>query len=67
VNNPRNPGVSGITKREVEVMFFGRRVELERITLAPPLARLVAWNNALLKVLSNARFLRTHYFGLVAK
>jgi ubiquinone/menaquinone biosynthesis C-methylase UbiE len=67
VNNPRNPDVSGITKREVEVLFRGRRVELERITLAPPLARLVAWSSPLLNALSSARFLRTHYFGLVAK
>jgi len=67
VNNPRNPDVSGITKREVEALFSGRRVELERITLVPPLARLVAWNNPLLNALSSARFLRTHYFGLVAK
>jgi len=67
VNNPRNPDVSGITEREVEALFSGRRVELERITLAPPLARLVAWSNPLLKAFSNARFLRTHYVGLVAK
>ena len=67
VNNPRNPDVSGITKREVEALFSGRRVELERITLVPPLARLVAWNNPLLNALSSARFLRTHHFGLVAK
>ena len=67
VNNPRNPDVSGITKREVETLFSGRRVELERITLAPPLARLFASSNALLNALSSARFLRTHYFGVVAK
>jgi SAM-dependent methyltransferase len=67
VNNPRNPDVGGVTKREVETLFSGRRVELERITLAPPLARLVAWNKALLNTLSSARFLRTHYFGSVKK
>ncbi len=67
VNNPRNPEVRGITRREVEALFAGRRVELERITLAPPLARLVAWSGTLLKVLSSTHFLRTHYFGSIAK
>jgi SAM-dependent methyltransferase len=67
VNNPRNPDVSGITKREVESLFSGGRVELEPITLAPPLARVFAWSNPLLNALSSARFLRTHYFGSITK
>ncbi|HEY4740923.1 MAG TPA: class I SAM-dependent methyltransferase [Candidatus Acidoferrales bacterium] len=67
VNNPRNFDVSGIPRREVERLFSGRRVELERITLAPPLARLLAWSNPLLKALSSARFLCTHYFGSITK
>ncbi len=67
VNNPRNPDVRGISKREVEVLFPGTRVELERITLAPPLARLVAWSDPLLKALSSIQSLRTHYFGSIAK
>jgi ubiquinone/menaquinone biosynthesis C-methylase UbiE len=67
VNNPGNPDVGGITKSEVESLFSGHRVELERITLAPPLARLVAWSNPLLKALSSVRFLRTHYFGSITK
>ncbi|MFZ0967699.1 MAG: class I SAM-dependent methyltransferase [Candidatus Acidiferrales bacterium] len=67
VNNPRNPDVRGISKREVEAQFPGTRVELERITLAPPLARLVAWSDPILKALSSVQFLRTHYFGSITK
>jgi SAM-dependent methyltransferase len=67
VNNPRNPDVRGISRREVEALFSGCRIELELITLAPPLARFVSGSDALIKTLSRVRFLRTHYFGTIAK
>jgi ubiquinone/menaquinone biosynthesis C-methylase UbiE len=67
VNNPRNHDVGGIRRREVAELFRGARVELERITLAPPLARSVARSHGLLKTFSNFRFLCTHYFGTIEK
>lgn len=42
VNNPRNPDVQGINKREIFQLFPGCRVDLRRITLGPPLARCLA-------------------------
>jgi len=42
VNNPRNPDVRGVKRQEIYRLFPGCWVELRRITLAPPIARLIA-------------------------
>lgn len=39
VNNPRNPDVQGVKKREIYQLFPEYVITLRRITLAPPLAR----------------------------
>jgi SAM-dependent methyltransferase len=68
VNNPRNPDVRSVKAPEIRRLFPACTVELERVTLAPPLTRLVAplsWTLcALLNVL---RPLRTHYLGVLRK
>jgi len=66
-NNPRNKDVRGIRKREIERLFSGCRIDLERITLAPPLGRLVANRPRLYTFLSNSRALCTHYLGRIEK
>lgn len=65
-NNPGNPHVRGVGRREIAGLFPGCRLRLRRITLAPPLAaRLVpiCWSAA--RLLEKLRLLNTHYFGLV--
>src|SRR5262249_32502074 len=42
VNNPWNPDVRGVKRREIHQLFGGCRITLRRTTLAPPLARLLA-------------------------
>jgi hypothetical protein len=37
-NNPTNPNVRGVGAAEIRALFPGRRIELRRVTLAPPLA-----------------------------
>lgn len=68
VNNPWNRDVRGVTRREIHTLLDGCTVELRRITLAPPVTRLVApvswW---VCHVLSAIPFLRTHYFGAIRK
>jgi SAM-dependent methyltransferase len=67
-NNPRNPDVRGIERREIAELFPRCRIELRKITLAPPLARALAprarFAAALLAVVP---WLRTHYLGAIEK
>jgi SAM-dependent methyltransferase len=67
-NNPQNPNVRGIGAKEVRSLFPGCMVKLEKVTLAPPLARRlvpVSWVAALL--LEKVPFLRTHLLGVISK
>lgn len=68
VDNPSNPHVRGVGRREIEALFPGCRVALRRATLAPPLARRivpVSWKLAAL--LESLRVLDTHYFGVIRR
>jgi ubiquinone/menaquinone biosynthesis C-methylase UbiE len=68
VNNPWNPDVQGIKKREISILFQGCHIDLQRITLAPPLARWIASRSWLLAyLLERIPLLRTHYIGVVQK
>jgi len=68
-NNPRNPDVRGIGAREIAELFPGFSNRIQRVTLAPPLARRIPV--PLLPVCyplaSALPFLRTHYLGLLRK
>jgi ubiquinone/menaquinone biosynthesis C-methylase UbiE len=68
VNNPRNPHVRGVGRREIEALFPGCQTSLRRTTLAPPLARRVvpiSWPLAV--ALEGLALLNTHYIGVVQK
>jgi SAM-dependent methyltransferase len=68
VNNPWNPDVRGIKRREIAHLFPGCRLQLQRLTLVPPLVRLLApyaW--CACYVLGAIPWLCTHYLGLIAK
>lgn len=68
VNNPRNKDVKGIGERDIRQLFPGCRVELRRITLAPPLIRLIApYSWLLCYVLERLKVFDTHYIGLIRK
>ena len=68
VNNPWNPDVRGIGKREILQLFPHCRVELRRIILAPPLARAVAPYSWLVGyLLESIPWLCTHYAGIIRK
>jgi SAM-dependent methyltransferase len=68
VNNPWNPDVRGIRKGEIAQLFPGCRVELQRITLAPPLARVLApYSWVACYLLERLRVFNTHYLGVIRK
>jgi len=67
-DNPQNANVRGMKAREVRDLFAGCQISLERITLAPPIARRVvpvSWILALM--LEKLPFLRTHLLGTIRK
>jgi len=66
VDNPSNPDVRGVKKREIPDLFPGADITLRRVTLAPPLARAVAPFSLLAcQLLELMPFLRTHYLGVI--
>jgi len=68
VNNPWNPDVQGVKKREIYSLFRGCQIDLHRITLAPPLARRIAPRSWLLaSLLERIPLLCTHYLGIIQK
>jgi ubiquinone/menaquinone biosynthesis C-methylase UbiE len=68
VNNPRNPDVCGVRKNEIRKLFPGCQIHLRRITLAPPIGRIVGRYSPLLyQLLSRTKILCTHYLGLIQK
>ncbi len=67
-NNPRNPDVRGIGKREIRALFPGLESKTKRVTLAPPLGRIVApFSIVLYYLLSRVRPLCTHLLCLLRK
>ncbi len=59
--NPVNPDTRGIGRQELAGLFPGYRLQVRRVTLAPPLARLVAPHSWLLaELLERIPPLRTH-------
>ena len=67
-NNPKNPDVRGIGKREIRALFPGLEMKTKRVTLAPPLGRIVApFSVVLYYFLSRVRPLCTHLLCLLRK
>jgi ubiquinone/menaquinone biosynthesis C-methylase UbiE len=68
VSNPRNRDVCGIGKRELRRLFPRCRIEFERITLLPPIARLLApRSSALVHALAAIKVFCTHYLAVIKK
>ena len=68
VNNPWNHDVRGVKRQEIAQLFPGCRIELERITLLPPLARVLARYSYLgCYLLEKLPPLCTHYLGVIRK
>lgn len=68
IDNPWNPDVRGVKKREIKNLFSGCRIDLQPITLAPPIVRFLApYSWLVCYVLGNIPLLCTHYLGAIQK
>ena len=68
VNNPRNPDVRGVPAKRIRQLFPGGQFRARRVTLAPPLARLVTRvHPALYPALNSCPWFRTHLLAWIAK
>jgi SAM-dependent methyltransferase len=68
VDNPRNPDVRGMPLRRVRQLFPKAVVEARRVTLAPPIARVVSrWHPGLYTLFNAVPMLRTHVLAWLAK
>ncbi len=67
-NNPSNPDVAKVGIAELRSLFPNARVSVQRVTLAPPIARFVCRIHPSLYSLFNAMpFLRTHIVAWIHK
>ncbi|MCU1309730.1 MAG: uncharacterized protein JWO20_855 [Candidatus Angelobacter sp.] len=68
VDNPWNPDVKGVNRKQIEHLFAGSHLDLCRITLAPPLARPIGRFSPLLyQAASSAKLFCTHFAGVIEK
>ena len=68
VNNPRNPDVRGVPLARVRALFPQAQVSAQRITLAPPIARLAcSVHTGLYPLLNALPLLRTHQLVWLGK
>jgi len=67
-DNPKNPDVKGIRKKEIIDLFPNCKFNFNRVTLAPPIARFIAPRSWLLCYLfEKLSFLCTHYLAVIRK
>lgn len=68
VDNPKNHDVKGIKKKEIYKLFPNCDIHLKRITLTPPIARLVApYSYLACYLLEKLKIFNTHYLGTIKK
>lgn len=65
--NPLNSRVRPLAARELRALFEPRPVELERVTLAPPIVGALGGRRTLCAPLERLPFLRTHLLAAVVK
>lgn len=68
MDNPKNPDVRGVKRKEIKHLFPNCTFDFHRTTLAPPITRLLAPHSWLLcYLLEQLRFLNTHYLVVIGK
>ena len=65
--NPINRRVRPLPARELRALFAPRTVEIERVTLAPPIVRVLGGRVSLCRPLERISALRTHLLAAVVK
>jgi hypothetical protein len=68
MNNPKTSDVKGVKKKEIYELFPHCQIDLKRITLAPPVTRLLAHRSWLVcYLLERLKVFNTHYLGIIKK
>ena len=68
MNNPRNSDVRGVKEFEIRQLFPDCQIQLCRITLAPPLVRMLApYSWLACAFLERVKIFNTHYLGIIQK
>jgi ubiquinone/menaquinone biosynthesis C-methylase UbiE len=68
INNPHNPDVRGVKRKEITTLFPSCSVRLTKVTLAPPAVRLLApYSWTLCQLLEAVPWFCTHYLGAIQK
>jgi len=68
VDNPRNPDVRSVPLRRVRQLFPEATLTTRRVTLVPPLARMLcSWHPGLYRWANAVPLLRTHVLAWIAK
>jgi len=68
MNNPRNPDARGIGRKEVRMLFRNCPISLGRITLAPPVSRLLVPRSLIMALLlEKLKLFNAHYIGVIRK
>jgi ubiquinone/menaquinone biosynthesis C-methylase UbiE len=65
--NPFNSSVRPVSSAELHHIFEPHAVEIERVTLAPPLVRVLGGRESLCRTLERIPFLHTHMLAAVTK
>jgi len=68
MGNPKNHDVKGVKKKEIDELFPLCNIAMKRITLAPPIVRLIApYSWFICYLLEKLKILNTHYIGIIRK
>jgi ubiquinone/menaquinone biosynthesis C-methylase UbiE len=68
VNNPKNSDTRGISRGEIARLFPDCRIRLHKVSLVPPLSRLLApYSWLACYALERLRLFNTHYLGTIQK
>jgi SAM-dependent methyltransferase len=67
-NNPKNPDVRAVTTRKIRELFPEASPNVQRVTLAPPIGRLVSrWSSSCYSLLNQIPMLRSHVLVWLSK
>lgn len=68
ISKPTNPDTRGVRRREIEGLFPNCTFDFSKVTLALPIARIIApWLFLLCYLLEKLRIFNTHYIGIIRK
>jgi len=68
ISKHTNSDVKGVGKKEIKKLFSDCKIHIKRITVAPPLVRLIApYSYLLCYILEQIPLLKTHYLAIIKK